>query len=54
MSLCTPGASGMRDWVSAIEAIGHSSGWDAVAGLSLAAAGFARIGLACGKAAATA
>jgi hypothetical protein len=53
-SLCTPGAPGMRDWVSAIEAIGHSSGWDAVAGISLAAAGFARIGLACGKAAATA
>jgi hypothetical protein len=53
-SLCTPGAPGMRDWVSAIETIGHSSGWDAVAGLSLAAAGFARIGLACGKAAATA
>lgn len=37
-SLCTPGAPGMRDWVSAIEAIGHSSGWDAVAGISLAAA----------------
>lgn len=54
ISLCTPGAPGMRDWVSAIEAIGHSSGWDAVAGISLAAAGFARIGLACDGAAATA
>jgi hypothetical protein len=45
-SLCTPGTPGMRDWVSAIETIGHSSGWDAVAGISWAAAGFARIGLA--------
>jgi hypothetical protein len=53
-SLCTPGAPGIREWVSAIEAIGHSSGWDAVAGISLAAAGFARIGLARGGEAATA
>ncbi len=54
MSLCTPGAPGMRDWVSAIETIGHSSGWDAVAGISLVAAGFARVGLARDGGAATA
>jgi hypothetical protein len=53
-SLCTPGAPGMRDWVSAVEAIGHSSGWDAVAGISLAAAGFTRVGLARDGATATA
>jgi hypothetical protein len=53
-SLCTPGAPATRDWVSAIEAIGHSSGWDAVAGISLAAAGFARVGPARDGGAATA
>ena len=53
-SLCTRGAPAMRDWVSAIEAIGHSSGWDAVAGISMAAAGFARIGPVRGGEAATA
>jgi hypothetical protein len=40
-SLSTPGAPGMLECMSDIDALGHSSGWDAVAGISWAAAGLA-------------
>lgn len=42
-SLCSPGASGMGEYLSAIDAVGHTSGWDALAGVALAAARVARI-----------
>lgn len=42
-SLCTPGASDMGECLSLIDAIGHTSGWDALAGVVLAAAVMARI-----------
>ena len=41
--LCTPGAPGMDECLTAIDAIGHTSGWDALAGVCLAAAVMARV-----------
>jgi hypothetical protein len=40
--LCTSGASGMSESLSAIDAIGHTSGWDALAGVVLGAGLVAR------------
>jgi hypothetical protein len=40
--LCAPDASDMEGWLSAVDAIGHTSGWDALAGIVLAAAALAR------------
>lgn len=37
-ALCTPGAPGLGAWLRALDALGHTSGWDALAGLVLAAA----------------
>lgn len=37
-ALCTPGAPGLQACLAGVEEVGHSSGWDAVAGLALAAA----------------
>jgi len=42
-SLCTSGACGMRECLSDIDTIGHTSGWDALAGVALAAALMARV-----------
>jgi hypothetical protein len=42
-SLCTPGAFDIGECLSLIDAIGHTSGWDALAGVALAAAIMARI-----------
>jgi hypothetical protein len=41
-SLCTRGAPGLGQWLSAVDAIGHTSGWDALAGIVFAAATVAR------------
>jgi len=41
-SLCALGDSGTNQCLSAIEAMGHTSGWDALAGVSLVVAMFAR------------
>jgi len=42
-SLCAPGAPGLGRALSAVDAIGHTSGWDATAGVALAAATAARV-----------
>jgi Protein of unknown function (DUF2877) len=36
-TLCCPGAPGLGDCVDALRTIGHSSGWDAMAGMALVA-----------------
>jgi hypothetical protein len=42
-SLCAPGAARMDVCLAAIDAIGHTSGWDALVGIALAAAIVARV-----------
>jgi hypothetical protein len=46
-SLCTPGALDMHESLSAIDTIGHTSGWDALVGVALATAIVARSRAAC-------
>lgn len=43
-TLAAPGAPELRDRLRAIDAIGHTSGWDALAGATLALAAVARAG----------
>jgi hypothetical protein len=40
-ALLTPGAPGLAEAIAALAAIGHSSGWDALAGVALAASAVA-------------
>lgn len=43
-ALCAPGAPGLQAWLDALDAVGHTSGWDALAGLAVAAATVAGAG----------